>query len=121
MPEVDLEACKVMSGFIKTETRFAPSEHIVFPNDHNKYVKTCLGIMIPHYDTYVQEVNQLKRENKDCICAENFVCKIIPFLVETALKRWLLVFTSTSSPSIQCRIARNANVSPTGTILSKRS
>jgi hypothetical protein len=59
MPEVDMETCKAMSGFSKTETRFVPSKHIVFPNGHVEYVKTCMGLMIPNCETYVQEAKQL--------------------------------------------------------------
>jgi hypothetical protein len=84
MPEVDIETCKVMSGFLKHECRFVPSEHIVFDDNQKDYVQQCLGLMFPHYGQYVTEVESLPIKNSQY--ARKFVKEILPWLVEVALQ-----------------------------------
>ena len=84
LPEVEEETMKVMSGFRKNEARFAATEHVVFPGDHQKYLEDGINYLIPNYSRLVQEQQSARGDKTQC--ANKILYEVIPYLVETVLQ-----------------------------------
>ena len=84
MPEVEEETMRVMSGFRKYETRFVPTEHVVFPGEHNKYLEDGINWLLPEYRRYIEEYYSDLGDKSQA--ATKFLFHVIPYLVETLLQ-----------------------------------
>ena len=84
LPEVEEESMKVMSGFRKTEPRFVPTEHVVFPGNHKTYLDDCMKYILPEYSRYVREQESAAGDKTQC-CLK-VLYEVIPYLVETVLQ-----------------------------------
>jgi hypothetical protein len=84
LPEAEEQSMMVMSGFRKNETRFVPSEHIVFPGNNSTYIELGIRFLIPHYDRYVREYHSANGDKSQA--ANKLLFHVIPYLVETVLQ-----------------------------------
>lgn len=84
MPEVEEETMRVMSGFRKYETRFVPTEHVVFPGEHNKYLEDGIQWLLPEYSRYIEEYYSDLGDKSQA--ATKFLFHVLPYLVETLLQ-----------------------------------
>jgi hypothetical protein len=84
MPEVEEETMRVMSGFRKYETRFVPTEHVVFPGEHSKYLEDGINWLIPEYRRYIEEYYSDLGDKSQA--ATKFLFHVVPYLVETLLQ-----------------------------------
>lgn len=83
-PEVEEESMRVMSGFRKHESRFVPTEHVVFPGNQEAYLEEGINFLIPHYQRYIQEYNS--QHGDRCQASTKMLFHVIPYLVETLLQ-----------------------------------
>jgi hypothetical protein len=83
-PEVEEESMRVMSGFRKYESRFVPTEHVVFPGKQEQYIMDGINLLLPHYQRYVAEFDSELGDHT--IACQKLLFHVIPYLVETLLQ-----------------------------------
>ena len=79
--EADKEACLVMAGFNKSESHYLPEDQIRLPSTVEYYVKKLL----PLIEDYRRQSSQ--RGGDKSLCCDNFLNELLPFLVETVVRR----------------------------------
>ena len=75
---------RVMSGFRKHESRFVPTEHVVFPGNQEQYVMEGINFLLPHYQRYVAEYNSELGDHS--VACTKMLFHVISYLVATLLQ-----------------------------------